>query len=342
MMAPKIARPEPSSVAGPSRNPPRLSARQNVDGSVEQSTRRSPSRSSWSFAEVPVLAPMGNVADTLEHEADRSSGKALDPATRAFFEPRFGHDLGGVRVHADQPAGDLVRRLGARAATIGRKIFFAPGEFQPGRMGGKRLLAHELTHVVQQARLAKPMVQRATHTGAADYFDPDNCWATPDRPPTDRVLGRIEGILEVPGSCKGTIRMTSRFTAVGDWSIPFWLGDTGSGVRFTVSPIGVGEGQLTSEKSVSEHSFENVVTYPLTSATCPTNFAAYVLMTWFRNGPKNFFEVKFAPSTHAAGGRLTDTSATPEVRVDSCGRLQPTPTERPQPLPPPYGTQPEP
>jgi hypothetical protein len=186
------------------------------------------------------------------------------------------------------------------------------------------------------------MVQRATHTGTADYFDPDNCWATPDQPPTSRVLGRIDGILEVPTSCKGAIRMISRFSTVGDWSIPFWLGDTGSGVKFTVSPIGVGEGQLSSEKTVSEHSFENVVTYPLTSANCSTNFAAYVLMTWFRNGPKNFFEVKFSPSTRLDGGRLQDTSANPEVRVDSCGRLKPTPIEGPKPLPAPYGPQPEP
>ena len=136
--------------------------------------------------------------------------------------------------------------------------------------------------------------------------------------------------------------MTSRFSTVGDWSIPFWLGSSGGAVRFTVSPIGVGEAQLSSEKTVSEHSFENVVTYPLNSATCSSNFAVYVLMTWLTHGPKNFFEVKFAPSTHAQGGRLTDESATPEVRVDSCGRLQPTPIERPMPLPPPYGTQPEP
>src|SRR6185312_14893770 len=204
MMAPKTAKAESKSVAGPAHKPPlrplMASVRRSVDGAVEPPSRRGVPRSSWSFANVPVLAPMfpaRKINEPLEYAADRSSGKPLDPATRAFFEPRFGHDLSGVRVHADRSAGDLADRLGARALAIGRRIFFAPGEFQPGRPGGKRLLAHELAHVVQQARLARPMVQRATHTGAADYFDPDNFWATPDRPPTDRVLGRIEGILEV-------------------------------------------------------------------------------------------------------------------------------------------------
>jgi hypothetical protein len=115
-----------------------------------------------------------------------------------------------------------------------------------------------------------------------------------------------------------------------------------SAIRFTLTPIGVGAGQLTSEKSVAENSFENVATYPLAAANCSTNFVLYVMMTWLEHGPKNFFEVKFSPSTSVDQGRLKDTSANPEVRVDSCGRLTSTPIESPKPLPAPYGPQPEP
>jgi hypothetical protein len=73
------------------------------------------------------------------------------------MEARFGHDFGAVRVHADHIAGDLAHQLQARAFTTGNRIFFASGEFQPDQTGGKRLLAHELTHVVQQSLSGRGM-----------------------------------------------------------------------------------------------------------------------------------------------------------------------------------------
>jgi len=79
----------------------------------------------------------------------RSPGQPLDPATRAFFEPRFGHDFSRVRVHADQQASDSAKRVNAKAYTVGRDIAFGAGEYAPTSSEGTRLLAHELTHVVQ-------------------------------------------------------------------------------------------------------------------------------------------------------------------------------------------------
>jgi hypothetical protein len=79
----------------------------------------------------------------------RSSGRPLGPE-RAFFESRLGHDLSGVRIHDDPPAQRLAEALSARAFTFGRDIFFHRGQFQPGTADGKRLLAHELVHTVQQ------------------------------------------------------------------------------------------------------------------------------------------------------------------------------------------------
>lgn len=77
-------------------------------------------------------------------------GQPLDGATRAFFEPRFGHDFGNVRVHADERAAESARAVNASAYTVGRDIVFASGRYNQSTVEGRRLLAHELSHVVQQ------------------------------------------------------------------------------------------------------------------------------------------------------------------------------------------------
>ena len=107
----------------------------------------------------------GRVADL------RGGGAPLPSRERTFFESRFGRDFSDVRVHADPDAGRLAGELGARAFTVGSHIAFAPGEFSPGSTGGRRLLAHELAHVVQQtggrARAPAPRSQLAQWRGMA-------------------------------------------------------------------------------------------------------------------------------------------------------------------------------
>ena len=70
---------------------------------------------------------------------------------RAYFEPRFAHDFSRVRVHADREAANGAQAVGSLAYTIGDDIVFAPGKYEPGTLEGRRLLAHELAHVVQQS-----------------------------------------------------------------------------------------------------------------------------------------------------------------------------------------------
>lgn len=77
-------------------------------------------------------------------------GRPLDQETRAFFEPRFGRDLGGVRVHTGVGAAAAAESVSAHAFTLGRDIVFGDGMYSPGTDAGRRLLAHELTHVAQQ------------------------------------------------------------------------------------------------------------------------------------------------------------------------------------------------
>ena len=81
----------------------------------------------------------------------RGRGSALDGGVRQFMEPRFGADFSGVRVHTNPQADTLNRNLSARAFTTGRDIFFRGGEYRPGSASGRELIAHELTHVVQQS-----------------------------------------------------------------------------------------------------------------------------------------------------------------------------------------------
>jgi hypothetical protein len=89
-------------------------------------------------------------APPIVHEALRSAGEPLPPTTRAFFEPRFGYDFGQVRVHTDTQAAQATHVVKARAFTIGSNVVFAQGQYEPNNPSGRRLLAHELAHVVQQ------------------------------------------------------------------------------------------------------------------------------------------------------------------------------------------------
>ncbi len=91
-------------------------------------------------------------APPLVHEVLRSPGQPLDAATRAFMEPRFGHDFSQVRVHTDSSAGQSAREVKAKAYTVGHHVVFGPGQFAPGTQEGQRLIAHEFAHVIQQDR----------------------------------------------------------------------------------------------------------------------------------------------------------------------------------------------
>jgi Domain of unknown function (DUF4157) len=80
----------------------------------------------------------------------RSPGRPLDPMTRAFMEPRFGQDFSSVRIHVDAPANNSADALNAAAYTQGDNIVFGRGQYEPTGPAGRRLIAHELTHVLQQ------------------------------------------------------------------------------------------------------------------------------------------------------------------------------------------------
>jgi outer membrane protein OmpA-like peptidoglycan-associated protein len=89
-------------------------------------------------------------APPMVHDVVRSPGQLLNPATRAFMEPRFGYDFSRVRVHADAKAAESAGALTALAYTVGQDVVFGAGQYQPNTSAGQQLLAHELSHTIQQ------------------------------------------------------------------------------------------------------------------------------------------------------------------------------------------------
>lgn len=125
---------------------------------------------------TPVSRKAGDGGSALHPSVEQSIharkglGQSLPKDTRNFMEQRIGADFSNVRVHTDPGAVQLSRHLNARAFTTGSDIYFDNNQYAPHSEGGKQLLAHELTHVVQQG--ASPhTVQRDCHDGGCDSCD---------------------------------------------------------------------------------------------------------------------------------------------------------------------------
>lgn len=116
------------------------------------------------------MSPDGSAtADTpsLHATLGNSNGRPLSPGLRGLMEHRLGQDLGGVRVHDDMQAQNAARRLGARAFALAGNVYMGEGQNRPATEAGRRLLAHELTHVAQQRSgiVGQDVIQRAPVEG---------------------------------------------------------------------------------------------------------------------------------------------------------------------------------
>lgn len=100
-----------------------------------------------------TLRSEGSEVPSIVHDVLSSPGARLDAATRTFFEPRFGHDLSDIQVHADARAGESAQAVDALAYTVGRDVVFGSGQYAPHTTAGRHLLAHEITHTLQQGLL---------------------------------------------------------------------------------------------------------------------------------------------------------------------------------------------
>ena len=144
----------------------------------------------------------------------RSTGQSLDVAARSFMEPRFGHDFSSVRIYSDSRAAQAARSMKALAYTVGSDIVFGAGQYQPETTSGRRLLAHELTHVIQQSA-AGPRIQRQSHEGGGlpELVLPPEFSADAPLPNTFTfwinafIPGDLEGAIPVPAGPEKGKRM---------------------------------------------------------------------------------------------------------------------------------------
>jgi hypothetical protein len=108
----------------------------------------------------------GMASDTVTNkiESSRGGGNAMSDHSRSFMESRFGMDFSGVKIHTDSNANNLSQQLNAQAFTVGKDIYFNEGKYNPDSDSGRHLLAHELTHTVQQSKgEIKPKIQRSAY-----------------------------------------------------------------------------------------------------------------------------------------------------------------------------------
>jgi Domain of unknown function (DUF4157) len=134
----------------------------------------------------------GSVAPPVVDDVVRSPGRSLDLETRASMEARFGHDFSRVRIHTGPRAAEAVRAVDARAFTVGPDVVFDQGLYEPRTTTGKRLLAHELAHVVQQdgATRTRPSAGLPLRLSAGRGSAPE---AAADRAADATVTGSVSG-----------------------------------------------------------------------------------------------------------------------------------------------------
>jgi hypothetical protein len=192
----------------------------SVEGTCEECRRKPLQRKS-----VERRRPEGALPPLVDNVL-ATPGSPLDRRTRAFMEPRFGHDFGDVRVHTDYDAGAAARAVDARAFTVGADVVFAHGQYDPSSFDGKVLLAHELTHVLQQ---------RASPTHVLDRSE-----IVPDGDPSEReadvtalqvVAGGRDGAV-VPAAGRSPRRLARASFKVGEATVNI---DYGSAVGVAVT-----------------------------------------------------------------------------------------------------------
>lgn len=123
----------------------------------------------------------------------RGSGQPLPESVRAFFEPRFGYDFSQVMLHTGARAASVAQAVNARAFTVGNSVVFGAGQYAPGPSVGQRLLAHELTHVIQQRQARRDgHLQRTCGKTAIGTTPPAACTLVSDEPKGARFLFNVD------------------------------------------------------------------------------------------------------------------------------------------------------
>lgn len=156
------------------------------------------------FRDPSGAVPVGDAGASAALRAISGGGRPLPHDTRAYFEPRFGADLGGVRIHTDPRAGTAARGINARAFAHRTDIAFAPGAFQPHSPSGKRLIAHELAHV-QAGHVQSGGLYRDGGPGANEPV-PETAFETEAQEEPMSRAEEIELSQNSPGGVRGSLQ----------------------------------------------------------------------------------------------------------------------------------------
>jgi len=159
-VAEQVMRTPDAASAGPGAGdaPPQISLLQRKCAQCEEEKiQRQPMNEDEEEETLQAKEAPGQTPHTIpdaQAQIDRlqGAGHPLPSAIRAFFEPRFGYDFSQVRIHTDVQAAASTRAVQALAYTVGHDVVFAPGQYAPGTQWGQRLIAHELTHTIQQGK----------------------------------------------------------------------------------------------------------------------------------------------------------------------------------------------
>lgn len=209
--------------------PPKESEPEIIQQNDEESSIRKKPASGVGIQSAPG-ADAVTTTDAVQHAIETSNkygGTPLSTESRIDMESRFGHDFSNVRVHTEKAAGDISQQINARAFTYGNHVYFAPGEYQPRASSGKRLLAHELTHVVQQG-MGKTGGVRAKQIQRTEAETLQHCpaywkWETPRNVETYNCAGLAHRTYDYKGLNDTVNLLSAGGTACGANKIKHWL-----------------------------------------------------------------------------------------------------------------------
>lgn len=142
--------------------------------------------------------------------AIKGSGQPLPKSVRTFFEPRFGYNFNHVRIHTDSRSAKLARQLDAEAFTVGREVYLGAGRYNPTSHQGKRLLAHELVHTIQQRKNVglvqmSPRVRSWTYKKRGRSSSDNNCRLCPVNLGVDKARPRLDNGIELRANLSGHV-----------------------------------------------------------------------------------------------------------------------------------------
>lgn len=182
-------------------------------------------------------AEMGASPDSVDR-ALAGSGRPLEPSLRQEMEQRFGHDFSRVRVHSGSAAEQSARDVNANAYTVGHNVVFGAGRLTPGTYEGRRLIAHELTHVVQQSKADGIRAgQSYEKRGLSSIFDRSRTTSIQGRAvPTLQRAPSGDGGRSYEAGAIGSLQFCINF-CTGDFEINGWIW-VGGGTRVLKTFIG--------------------------------------------------------------------------------------------------------